>query len=203
MLPGVYEPTIFDPPRETITMASRFIKPIHPKTMIAPEEGMIRKVMASGWWGQPKIHGHRAQIHIPSDDSPCLAFNRHGKFHKESLPAEIQDELRRVFRPSSDWNVIDAEWIKPQKMLYVFDFLKHEGKVLDDHSFSERYELIPKFFLSPHMTTLPVFKTPERCLSYLESDLSEIVEGLVFRAAFSRGFSDHTIVRCRIASRSS
>lgn len=201
-LPRVFEPTIFEPsstlkwPR--MVLPSRFIKPIHPKTMIAPEETAIKKVMAAGWWGQPKIHGHRAQIHIPSDGSPCLVYNRHGKLHREKLTPAMDSELHRIFGPSKDWNVIDAEWMKPEEKVFVFDFLKHEGTVLDDLSFSERYDLIPKLYVSPFVSTVPVFKTLDRCLSYLSSDLPAFIEGLVFRASLSRGFSDSTIVRCRL-----
>lgn len=201
-LPGIFEPTLFEPksivkwPR--MVLPSRFIRPIHPKTQIAPEEPAIRKVMALGWWGQPKIHGHRAQIHIPSDHSPCIVYNRQGNIHKERLTAAMESELKRIFAPKSDWNVIDAEWMKPEEKIYVFDFLKHEGTILDDLTFAERYELIPKLYVSPHISTVPVFKTPEKCVEYLSSALPAFIEGLVFRASLSRGFSDNTIVRCRL-----
>ena len=200
-LPGVFEPTLFEPssivkwPR--MVLPSRFIKPIHPKTAIAPDEAAIKKVMAAGWWGQPKIHGHRAQIHIPSDGSSCFVYNRQGNIHKEKLSTVMQSELKRIFAPKTEWNVIDAEWMKPEGKIYVFDFLKHEGQILDDLTFAERYELIPKLYVSPHISTVPVFKTPERCLSYLSGDLPPFIEGLVFRASLSRGFADSTIVRCR------
>jgi len=177
--------------------SSRFIKPIHPKTNISPTAPMIRKVIASGWWAQPKVAGHRAQIHIPSDESSCLVYNRQGNLHKETLTPSMEAELKRIFKPEQGWNVIDAEWLKSEKSLFVFDFLKKDDQVLDHLSFAERYELLPKLFLSPHISTLPIFKTPEKCLEYLASDLSDTIEGLVFRSAFSTGFSDNTIVRCR------
>lgn len=201
-LPGVFDSTLFEPssivkwPR--MVLPSRFIRPIHPKTAIAPEETAIKKVIASGWWGQPKIHGHRAQIHIPADTSPCLAYNRQGQLHKEQLSPVMQAELKRIFAPAKDWNVIDAEWMKPEGKIYVFDFLKHEGQILEDLTFADRYELIPKLYVSPHISTVPVFKTTERCLAYLSSDLPSFIEGLVFRASLSRGFADSTIVRCRL-----
>lgn len=200
-LPSIFEPTIFEPKYAKcfhMTLPSRFIKPIHPKTMIAPTKDSISKVIASGWWGQPKVHGHRAQIHIPSGNSPCLIYNRKGQLHKEVLPEAIADELKRIFRPAKDWNVIDAEWLKPKQTIFVFDFLKQDGKILDNLSFAERYELLPKLYLSPYISTLPVFKTVERCMSYLSSDLPPFIEGLVFRSAFTRGFADSSIVRCRL-----
>jgi ATP-dependent DNA ligase len=164
--------------------------------MIAPEESAIRRVMSAGWWGQPKIHGHRAQIHIPADGSPCLAFNRQGRLHKEQLPASVEVELKRIFGPAHGWNTIDTEWIKSEQKIYVFDFLKREDEVLDGLSFAERYELLPRLYLSPHISTLPVFKTPERCLEFLSSSPPATTEGLVFRAASTLGFADSTIVRC-------
>lgn len=180
-----------------MVLPSRFIKPIHPKTEISPNEAAIKKVIAAGWWGQPKIHGHRAQIHI-SCDEPCLVYNRQGNLHKESLSQELEAELRRIFAPQKDWTVIDAEWLKPAKKIFVFDVLKHEGKILDSLGFEERYDLIPKAYLSPHISTLPVFKTVERCMNYLSGDLPTFVEGLVFRSPTTRGFSDSAIVRCRL-----
>ncbi len=200
-LPRLFEQTIFEPLTlkwPHMVLPSRFIKPIHPKTMIAPEETTIRKVVAAGWWGQPKIHGHRAQIHIPSDKNPCLVYNRHGRLHREVLSEPMEAELRRVFSPKEDWNILDAEWLKPNSMIYIFDFLKCDGKILDELSFAERYELLPKLYLSPYLSTLPVFKTTERCMNYLSSSLPSYVEGLVFRSAFSRGFADSSIVRCRL-----
>ena len=108
-----------------MVLPSRFIKPIHPKTQIAPEAAAIRKVITAGWWGQPKVHGHRAQIHVPADDQPCLVYNRQGQLHREVLSASLEAELKRVLRPSQDWNTIDAEWLKPKNKIFVFDFLKH------------------------------------------------------------------------------
>ena len=66
-----------------------------------------------------------------------------------------------------------------------------------DVQLKRRYDLIPKLYISPYISTLPVFKTLGRCMEYLASDLPAFSEGLVFRAAASRGFADHTIVRCR------
>ncbi len=197
-LPGIFEQTLFEPPKVALRPVSRFIKPIHPKTMIAPEEAAISKVIAAGWWGQPKVHGHRAQIHIPAGQGRILVYNRQGQIHKEILSVELEQELRRLFTPEKDWTVIDAEWMKPEKKIYVFDFLKQDGRLLEDLSFAERYELLPRDYISPHISTLPVFKTVERCLAYLSSSLPTFIEGLVFRSAGSRGFSDSTIVRCRL-----
>lgn len=173
----------------------RFIKPMHPKSEVSPEEGAIKKVLRAGWWGQPKIHGHRAQIHLSRDS--CFVYTRKGHLHKETLTPKIESELHRLFAPKEDWNVIDAEWLKPEQKIYVFDFLKQNGKMLHDRTFAERYELLPKDYLSPHISTLPVFKTLERCLSYLANPQPKRVEGLVFRSAFTKGFSNDSIVRCR------
>ena len=201
-VPGIFEETPFDPRGAWWLRPmnpSPFIKPMHPKTMIAPERNAIQKVIAAGWWGQPKVHGHRAQIHIPADKSlECKVYNRQGRLHKERLSSGLESELRRIFTPKKDWNCIDAEWLKPQEKIFVFDFLKYEGALLDESSFAERYELIPKLYLSPHLSTLPVFKTTDACMNYLSSPLPDYIEGLVFRAANTKGFSDSAIVRCRV-----
>ncbi len=201
-LSEVAKPSIFQPllhRRLKMTLPSRFIRPVHPKTQIAPVESAIKKVIDAGWWGQPKINGHRAQIHIPADARPCLVYNRQGQLHKEQLTVGLEAELRRLFSPTKDWNTIDAEWMKSDQKIFVFDFLKKDGVLLDQMSFSERYDLIPKLYLSPGISTLPVLKTTEKCMQFLSTRCAEHLEGLVFRAAHSRGFSDGSIVRCRFS----
>lgn len=158
---------------------------------------MIQRVLASGWVGQLKIHGHRAQIHIPSDrDQEPLVYNRQGALHKKLLPQTVVEELRRLFEPETGWNVIDAEWIKDIDKLYVFDFLKKDGELLNKLTFSERYVFLPQDFISPHLQTLPLLKSVERCLEALERK-EDFIEGLVFKALNTKGFADTSIVRCR------
>jgi ATP-dependent DNA ligase len=175
---------------------SLFIRPIHPKTEIRPTPEAIRKVLAAGWVGQLKIHGHRAQIHIPADPKEeILAYNRQGQLHKKEIPSSIQTELRRVFAPASAWNVIDSEWLKPEDKIYVFDFLKKEGESLHRLNFQDRWKLLPRAYLSPHLQTLPVLTTLAQCLEALGRP-EETIEGLVFKSP-SPGFEDSSIVRCR------
>src|SRR5207244_1233838 len=105
------------------------------------------------------------QIHIPADLSlrPC-AFNRQGQFHKKELPEGIIAELRRLFPPAKEWNVIDAEWMKEDDKLYVFDFLKKDGELLSRLTYPERWALLPRDYISPHISTLGMFKTLDKCL---------------------------------------
>jgi hypothetical protein len=144
-----------------------------------------------------KVHGHRAQIHLHADKKvQPLAFNRQGALHKLALPPEITSELRRLFQPEMGWMAIDGEWLKPREHFYLFDFLKKDGKELDTLTYPERYALLPRDFISPKITLLPLLGTVEKCLKVLRQD-EEHVEGLVFKSLSTPGFSDTSVLRCR------
>lgn len=176
---------------------SSFIRAMHPKTEISATPAAIEKILRAGWVGQMKIHGHRAQIHLPADtgEEP-IAYNRQGRRHAKLLPEKIIKELRRVFHPESGWTVIDTEWLKPENKLFVFDVLKLNGESLRGLTYKERWEKLPKLYISPHVQTLPILTTLEKCLQVLASS-EDYIEGLVFKAPFSKGFEDTSIVRCR------
>lgn len=177
--------------------ASIFIHAMHPKTEIRPTEAAIAKVLQSGWVGQIKIHGHRAQIHISADaGQPVLAYNRQGRLHKLAVAPKIVAELRRLFAPASGWTVIDAEWLKPEGKIFVFDVLKEAGKSLIGLSYIERWQRLPRAFISPSVSVLGLIDSVEKCLEILASDDPHI-EGLVFKARATAGFRDSSIIRCR------
>ena len=163
-------------------LPSRFITPIHPKTSIRPQYDAIDRIIKMGWVGQYKIHGHRAQIHIPPHglDEDALAFNRHGQIHKKKIPAEIQDELFRLFR-GDHWNVIDCEWLKGSGKIFVFDILKWGGKTLFHMSYEERYAMLPRVYHSDHCETLAIFTSAKKCMEMVEN-APDYVEGLVLRS---------------------
>jgi ATP-dependent DNA ligase len=194
MLPGVFQPTLFS--GWSPVRASNFLRPIHPKTEIRPTRAAIQKILEAGWLAQLKIHGHRSQIHIPEDpQTEILIFNRQGQVHKKQLSDSLISELRRFFTPQTDWNVIDAEWIKNEEKIFVFDFLKLDGKLLNRLNFINRWKLLPRSYISPTLRTLGVLTKIEECLEVFEH--SEVfIEGLVFRSS-SPGFEDSSIIRCR------
>ncbi|HTL11907.1 MAG TPA: RNA ligase family protein [Bdellovibrionota bacterium] len=176
-------------------MPSRYIRAPHPKTEISPTPVAIQKVLALGWVAQLKIHGHRVQLHIPPGDGEILAYNRQGQLHKKLLPDSMISEIRRVLSPTDGWNVVEGEWLKPKDRIYFFDFLKQEGESLERLSFQERWKKLPRSYLSPHLQTLPLITSLDKCLDVFSKDDEEI-EGLVFKSP-RPGFADTTIVRCR------
>ena len=198
MVPSIFEETLFSKKRRRETVAaSQFIKSMHPKAEIQGNAEAITRVLSAGWVGQLKIHGHRAQIHISADaDEKLIAYTRQGSPHKKLLPKEVAIELRRVFAPTTGWNVIDAEWLKDENKLFVFDFIKKDGQLLNRLNYAERFKLIPRNFISPYIQVLPLLTTLDKCLEALSSKKPE-VEGLVFKSINSAGFSDTSIVRCR------
>lgn len=195
-LPGIFEPIIFSPRRGPVP-PSVFIKPMHPKSEIKPTLESVEKVLRSGWVGQMKVHGHRAQIHIsarPGDDP--IVYNRQGRVHKKLLPDEIAFELRRIFTLREGWTVIDSEWLKPKGKLFIFDILKQDDQLLRRMSYADRYALLPKSYISPHVKTLPLLTSAEKCLEVL-AKTEDYIEGLVFKSLTAKGFDDTSIVRCR------
>ena len=93
----------------------------------------------------------------------------------------IVAELRRILRPEDHWTVLDAEWLKPENKLYLFDVLKLNGENLRRLTYEERYKLLPRAYLSPFVQTLPLLTTTEKCMKALSST-EEQVEGLVFKS---------------------
>ena len=192
MLPGIFEPTIFSPRRKQVPISS-YIPAMHPKTEIAPTRASVEKTLKAGWLGQAKIHGHRAQIHLSA--TSAIVYNRQGRTHAKALSPEIVAELRRLLPPREGFNVFDAEWLKPENKIYLFDLLKQDGRLLNRLTYRERHALLPRGFISPHVTTLPILTTVERCMETLASE-DPLIEGLVFKAD-RKGFEDTSIVRCR------
>lgn len=189
--------TIFTRRISVAISPSPFIKAMHPKAAIRPEPTAITRILAANWVGQLKIHGHRAQIHIPANVAePVIAYNRHGKKHKKALPQAVEKELRRIFSPDSGWNVIDTEWLKGEDKIYVFDFLKRDGELLRRLTFPDRWKSLPRDFISPFVSVLPLIRDLPGCLKALQST-DPNVEGLVFKSMGTPGFSDTSIVRCR------
>jgi ATP-dependent DNA ligase len=178
---------------------SVFYRSMHPKTEISPTRAAIERTLRAGWVGQAKINGHRAQIHVhASPDHKTLVYNRQGWLHKSQMPPSMIAELRRILPLHHGWTVIDSEWVKPKKKLYLFDLIKLNGKLLRHLSYSQRYALLPKDYLSPHVQTLPLLRSPDHCLELLTTPDS-MIEGLVFKSPVARGFADTSIVRCRKA----
>ena len=179
---------------------SKYIRAPHPKTNIRPTVEAIKGALKHGWVAQKKIHGHRAQIHVPATpDNPLLIFNRQGKLHKRPILPALGRELRRIFTPAQAWNVIDGEWIKRDggnDHIYVFDFLRREGTLLTDCTFPDRFALLPRVFGSEMVTTLPILTTVSDCMTVLAEE-EEQIEGLIFRSTTTKGFSDTSIIRCR------
>jgi len=193
--PGIFEPILFSFFR-TLAL-SRFLRPMHPKTEIRPDPAAIEKCLRAGWVGQIKIHGHRAQIHLPADANlEPIAYTRHGTLHKKEIPVSITAELRRVIHPTKGWTVIDAEWVKGEDKLFLFDVLKKDDEDLDQLTYPERYALLPRDFISPHLVVLPCLRTLDKCLEVIQGN-EDYVEGLVFKSLSSPGFSDTSILRCR------
>lgn len=177
-------------------LSTRYIRAPHPKTGITPSVESIQRILAQGWVGQTKIHGHRCQLHIPPEGREVVAFNRQGHKHALPLTPKMVDEILRLFRPEQGWNVIDAEWVKPKETIYIFDWLKQDGQLLSKLTYPERWELLPRAYLSPHLKTLPLLREVKDCLKVLESK-DPLVEGLVFKSPSRAGFSDTSVIRCR------
>lgn len=187
--------TIFS--RKHTPLASTYIRGPHPKSEILPDPPTILRVLNLGWWGQAKIHGHRAQIHLNADPSiPPLVFNRQGQLHRKTFPQALTEDLRRILGLKAGWTAIDAEWVKGTDRVYIFDLLKADDLSLQSLPYQARYERLPRVYRSEWLSTLPIFRTLESCLDILNSP-DPLIEGLVFKSPTTVGFQDTGIVRCR------
>lgn len=176
---------------------STFIRTGHPKQEIRADAQVFRSILEEGWWGQCKIHGHRAQIHIsPLASEGCFAFNRHGSLHAKMLDDDMVTELRRILGPSKGWTAVEAEWLKPERKLFLFDYIKKDNQTLSHLSYQERYQMLPRLYLSPFVSTLPVLRTVEECMETMK-DPDPKIEGLMFKSRHSKGFSNLSMIRCR------
>jgi ATP-dependent DNA ligase len=182
--------------RRIIVALPAYIRAPHPKTGILPNPSSIKRILDQGWVGQLKIHGHRCQLHIPATGKKIIAYNRQGKPHALPLAPKIVDEILRLFQSRTGWNVIDAEWLKPEEKIFVFDFLKQDDVLLNKLPYPERWEKLPRAYLSPHLQTLPLVRDLKGCLAALEST-DDKIEGLVFKSLTRPGFADTSIIRCR------
>lgn len=182
-------------------MRPSFIRTSHPKTEIKPKPETIERILKKGWVGQIKIHGHRAQIHFNADEKmPPIAFTRKGGVHSKPLSPKIIKELRRIFKPKKGWSVIDAEWIKTKDKIYIFDYLKKDDQPLKKLTYQKRYSLLPRNYISPFFTTLPLLETVKKCIHAMEGQgslkIAENIEGLVLKSLHTPGFEDTSIIRC-------
>ncbi len=176
---------------------SSFIKTAHPKKEVQINAQTFQRILDADWWGQTKIHGHRAQIHLSADSQEnCLVYNRHGKLHAKELEGLIIDELRRILAPKKGWTVIEAEWLKNEQKLFLFDCIKLNDELLSTLTYEERYRFLPKLYISPHIVTLPVLRTVEECMAVINNPAAEI-EGVIFKSRHTKGYSDHSLIRCR------
>lgn len=192
---SILRSTIFS--RQLPVSSSAFIRAMHPKSAIRPDRAAIRRILEAGWAGQVKMHGHRAQIHIPAAEGEALlCYNRQGRPHAKSLPPQVAHELRRLFQPDQGWTVVDAEWLKDTDEIFIFDLLKHRGRLLRDLTYLERWQMLPRVFASDTLRVLTLLRTVEACMTELNSTQPR-VEGLVFKALTTPGFSDTSIIRCR------
>ncbi len=193
---GIFQPTIFTQCAR-LKPFSRYIRAMHPRASVKSDDASLRKMLAAGWVAQRKVHGHRVQIHVSADpEQEVLLYNRLGNFHRKKLEPSIIGEIRRIFSPQEGVNVLDAEWLKPEGLIFVFDFLKSQSQLLNRMTFCERHELLPILYRSDCLQTLPVLKTFESCKAIIQSQDSH-TEGLVFKSSTTRGFSDTSVLRCR------
>ena len=170
----------------------KFLRPQHPKGMLAPRLDAVERMIAAGLYGQRKVHGHRAQIHIEPDGN-VVAFTRQGHLHTSALPEKVVAFLATC--ADSAPIVLDGEWQKHEGRIYLFDVLATQGRVLDREGHADRFARIA-VFESPWTPALPCLRTAADCWAIL-TDSDPMTEGLVFRNPATPGFADTAIVRCR------
>ena len=174
-----------------------FLRAPRPKTSAEPTRQSIQLFLQRGWWAQPKMRGHSAQIHLQSDGFKA-AYTHNGAVPKTPVPKEVTDALHVLFPSLEGPTIVLADWAKSRNTLFLFDVLKINGRRLTSEDYSTRYSHLPRFTGSKHFVTLPVLTTVIAAhKALMESYDSDHIEGLLFRAPHHKGLEDMALVRCR------
>jgi len=176
------------------TAMSRFIQSQHPKHSIAPEFDQVRSILKLGWIAQPKLNGHRLQIHItPERELTC--YTRKGTLHTKNLSTELKISFESYANPEGHL-CLEGEWLKDLNEVHLFDVLRFESNTLSLYTYQERYGILKDIFkISPHLKLVRVLRKETDCMRILSGN-DEKIEGLVFKAWTTKGWPDTAIVRC-------
>lgn len=174
--------------------APGFIQSQHPKNSIASTPEQFRDLLKMGWIAQPKMNGHRMQIHIgPKGQLVC--YTRKGQLHTAPLTTELESSFQS-YVDKEGWIVFEGEWIKYLNQIFLFDILRIRDNTLMFSSYKERYKLLKNTFsISPNIKLLRNLTKEADCLKVMGSE-DKHIEGLVFKAWETKGWPDTAIVRC-------
>lgn len=179
-------------------MNSKFIKCQSPGGSVLPRADTIGRILSSGWVAQKKMDGARTQVHI-SSSGIIDVYTRHGSLHTKDMPDNIKQLLRQHFSSKIGWNVLDCEWLRHQDKLYIFDIMKWGDVSFHTLTYEERYKILSSHaIITPEVSILPLYTSIDKCLAVLQEAMDDkFLEGLVFKAYTSTGWSDTGMVRCR------
>jgi len=153
----------------------------------------VKRMIDSEYWGQRKINGARSEISVSK--TTMHNYTKNGIIHTKAIDIDIQTFLIHVFGHNR-WTTIDCEWERFDGRLWIFDILKHKGKLLSGLSYSERYSILQSFtFISRNIKILPVYKTELQVQKHLAKNLGD--EGLVFKKPNTIGWPDNALIRMR------
>lgn len=131
----------------------------------SPDPALVRRLVDSGWVGQPWRGFARVAIRI--DHSGMLAcVSPEGKDNLNALDMDARAMLRSVFLPSTKANVYFAlRGRRPGNPLWIMDCLRHDGVDLTSASFFERWACIPKSFISPKIKLALPIRSAAACFA--------------------------------------
>lgn len=172
----------------------RFIPAQHPENSnLTADEEAFQRFLNLGWAAQIKMNGYRLQAHVGGGE--LVAYTRDGIEHTRKLPKAITTSYLSLGTQSL--NIFDSEWVSPLGQAFVFDILVHEGTLLNEMSYADRYAILADVFTpTDTMHLLPLITSAKAAMKVMQTD-EPYVEGLVFKRLDRKGWPNTSIVRCR------
>lgn len=129
----------------------------------SPDPALVRRLVESGWVGQPWRGYARVAIAVDSGGMiQCVSAE--GRDNLNALDFDARAMLRKVFRPSEGRNVYFAlRGRRPGDTIWLMDCLRHEGKDNTTLSFDQRWALIPRAFISPKLKLATPLRSSASC----------------------------------------
>jgi len=130
----------------------------------SPCRSLIKSLVNDhGWVGQPWLGFARVAIKIDAN-GVIGCVSPEGRDSINALDAETRAMIRTALTPKTRSNVYFAlRGRRPGEKIWIMDCLRAEGRDLTFASFAERWEEIPKNFISPKLKLAAPLRTDHAC----------------------------------------
>ena len=145
-------------------LAYRYIRTDLATKTLPNSEAILAKLQDGGWYVQEDIRGLQMQIHVDLPNGCFACFGMLGRPLGIFIDKAFEDELFRTL--GSPKGVQTFNGVLKHGMIYIYDCLKSEGHSLSTVNFSERFQTIPKLFISPKIRVVRTYFGPRMRSQY-------------------------------------